>query len=342
MKRAGLNISFRDKRILVILVSIIVATIIPKFIPDALIYILGLTFLFIILTVSWDIIVGYTGQINLGHTVFVGVGAYTAALLQVPSRFQGTFLGFISEMPRIPIFASIISGGVAAGIAGFIIGVITLRLKGWYFALVTAVLPLVFIETTIIWREIFGGEEGFSIGLERALAPTSLGKYYLALALMLVSVAVMFAIVNSKVGLRFKAVREDFHLAESVGINTVNYKVLAFVVSSFFAGIAGAMIVHYRITVSPGLYDIPLMLLIILAAVIGGIGTIFGPIIGGFIVYLTKFWWLKGAINVLTATSLPVNDDIILYSILIAIAIFAREGLWAKARKFIHKTKPSV
>lgn len=336
---AGLkNISFKDKRILGILAFLVVTLIVPQFVSDALVYILGLTYLFIILAVSWDIIVGYVGQINLGHTVFIGIGAYTAALLQVPSRFQGTFLEFTSQVPQIPIFVSILSGGVVAGIVGLIIGVITLRFKGWYFALVTAVLPLVFIETTIIWGGIFGGEEGFSIGSENALASTSVGKYYIALTLMLVSVAIMFAIGNSKIGLKFKAVREDFHLAESVGINTVYYKVLAFVISSFFAGIAGAAIVHYRITVSPGLYDIPLMLIIILAAVIGGLGTIFGPIIGGFVVYLTKYWWLKGALSGLQTVGLPINDDIILYAILIVLAILMPEGLWIKVRKLFQKT----
>jgi branched-chain amino acid transport system permease protein len=338
MKRAGLrSISVKDKRILGILIFVIVTAIAPILTPDAFVYILGLTYLFIILAVSWDIIVGYTGQINLGHTVFVGIGAYTTALLQVPSRFQGPFLEFLSGISPIPIFVSILLGGIMAGIVGFIIGVITLRLKGWYFALVTAVLPLVFIKTTVIWSELFGGEEGFSVGLERALASTSLEKYYIALAIMLVSIAIMFTIANSKVGLKFKAVREDFYLAESVGINTVNYKVLSFVISSFFAGIAGATIVHYRVTVSPSLYDIPLMLLIILAAVIGGLGTIIGPIIGGFIVYLTKHWWLKGIMSALIITGLPLNDDIILYAILIAMAILAPNGVWGKVRKLIQK-----
>ena len=109
-------------------------------------------------------------------------------------------------------------------------------------------------------------------------------------------------------------------------------------VSMFFAGIGGATLVHYRSTVSPGFYDIPLMLLIILAAVVGGSGTIIGPIIGGLIVYLTKHWWLKGALSTLTTSGLPINDDIILYTILIVIAILVPEGLWTKIRKFVSKT----
>lgn len=334
--RALKNINLTDRRILGIVVLLLVTVIVSRLTSDALTYILGLAYLFIILAVSWDILVGYTGQVNLGHTVFVGIGAYTTALLQVPSRFQGTFLDFFSHIPQIPVLISILFGGIVAGLFGLMIGVITLRLRGWYFALVTAVLPLVFIETTIIWRKIFGGEEGFSVGLERALAPTSLGKYYIALILMIVSVATMFTIVNTKVGLTFKAVREDLYLAESVGINTTNYKILAFVISAFFAGLAGAAIVHYRITVSPGLYDIPLMLLIILSAVIGGLGTIIGPIIGGFIIYLTKYWWLKSMISTSTIAGIPINDDIILYAILIALAILIPEGLWTKIRKVYY------
>ncbi|MEM4245825.1 MAG: branched-chain amino acid ABC transporter permease [Candidatus Bathyarchaeia archaeon] len=319
------------------LVILALAAILPLFASDAFIYVLGLSYLFIILAVSWDIIVGYTGQVNLGHTVFVGLGAYTTALLQVPARLQGTFLGYLANLPTIPIFPSILLGGCVAGLAGLIIGGITLRLRGWYFALVTAVLPLIFIETTIIWREIFGGEEGFSIGLERSLAPTTIGKYYMALALMIVLVGVSIVIVRSGIGLKFKAIREDILLAESLGINTVKCKVLAFVLSSFLAGIVGGLMVHYRSTVSPGLYDVPLMLLVILAAVIGGLGTIFGPMIGGVVVYLMKYWWLKGTISPLRALGLPINDDIILYAVLIVLAILVPEGLWTRIGGMFRK-----
>jgi branched-chain amino acid transport system permease protein len=341
-RKLGVSIfRLKDRRILGIAFIVVIGAIVPHFIPEALIYILGLTFLFAVLAVSWDLIVGYAGQINLGHTVFVGVGAYTAALLQVPSRFEGTGLEFLANMPIFPIPLSILAGGITAAIIGFAVGIITLRLKGWYFALVTAVLPLVFIQTTFIWSDIFGGEEGFSIGLERALAPTTLGKYYAALAIMLISVIAMLVVANSRVGLKFKTVREDADLAEAVGINTTNYKVLAFVISAFFAGIAGASMMHYMVTVGQLFYDVPLMLLIILAAVIGGLGTIFGPIVGAFIVYLTKFWWLKGALPLIAATGLPLNDDMILYAMLIVIAILAPGGLWSKIEKFTKRIRVS-
>ncbi|MFW5936143.1 MAG: branched-chain amino acid ABC transporter permease, partial [Candidatus Hadarchaeota archaeon] len=246
-----------------------VMLLLPEVLPEAFIYLIGLAFLFIILTVSWDVMVGYTGQVNLGHTVFVGVGAYTTALLQT-QRLHGTSLEFLAVEP--PIYLSIIAGGVMAALIGFIIGVITLRLKGYYFALVTAVLPLVFMQTLYIWSDVFGGEEGFSVGLSKVLTGTIVGNYYAAFFIMLISVGIMLFLVKSPLGLKLRALREDQELAEAAGIDTVKYKLIAFMISSFFAGIGGAAIVHYRITVGPDLYDIPLMLIIILSAVIGGLG----------------------------------------------------------------------
>lgn len=334
-RRVGLRLM--DKRVLGAAFFVSLALVVSILSPDAFLYILGLTYLFMTITVSWDVMVGYTGQVNLGHIVFVGIGAYTTALLQTPSRLQRLTPGMLLETSQLPIYVSILCGGIAAAIFGLIIGVITLRLKGWYFALVTAVLPLVFMETTVIWKDVFGGEEGFSVGLKGALASSTVGKYYVAFVFMLGSVAAMYAIANSKMGLKFKAVREDPYLAESLGIDTVKVKVLAFMVSSFFAGLAGALIVHYRGTVSPSLYDVPLMLLVILAAVIGGLGTVFGPMVGGLIVYLAKHWWLKGAMAAITSTGLPLNDDIILYAVLIAMAVLLPEGIWSRAMKIIRR-----
>jgi len=294
------------------------ASLLPLVVPEAYLYVIGLAYIFAVIVISWDLMVGYTGQVNLGHTTFVGLGAYVAAILQVPPRIGMHF--------DVSPFVAILVAGIAAATVGFAIGIITLRLRGYYFALVTAILPLVFMQTVYIWRDVFGGEEGFSIGLENAIATTVVGRYYVALFLLVASLLAILAIVNSRVGLRFKAVRDSEELAESLGIDTTKYKVLAFVISSFFAGISGATIVHYRVTVSPELYDVPLMLLVILSAVIGGIGTVFGPLFGGIVVYLAKNWWLR---DLIAALGLPVNDEIVLYTILIAAGILMPRGAYA-------------
>ncbi len=337
--RVNMNrFTLKDPRVVTSIVILILALIAPLFIPSAFIYLIGLTYLFIILAISWDVIVGYTGQVNLGHTVFVGIGAYTTALLQVPSRFEGSFLSPLTGIPPLPIFLTILLGGVAAAFVGLVIGIITLRLKGYYFALVTAVLPLVFIQFLYVWSDILGGEEGFSVGLEKALAPDSTGRYYIALFMLVISIVILYFILRSSIGYKFRAIRDDEVLAESVGIDIVKYKILSFVISSFFAGLAGAAIVHYRITIGPDLFDIPLMLLIILAAVIGGLGTLYGPVLGGFLIFLAKNWWLKG-IGEQISQILPLNDEAILYIILIIVAIFAPHGIWSYVKKITGKNK---
>ncbi len=294
------------KNILVGLIGLIIALALPLFVPEGYLFMFGMMFLFLILVISWDVIVGYTGQVNLGHTVFVGLGAYTAALLQVPSRLEG-LIPFVASLPPQNLFLSIIAGGIIAALFGAAIGVITLRLKGYYFALVTAILPLVFIQSVYVFSDVFGGEEGFSIGLERALSQSIVGRYYIALASFLICFFAIRHIVRSDLGYRFMAVRDDEALAESLGINVVKYKIISFTISSFFAGIGGALIVLYRITVGPDLYDIPLMLMIILSAVLGGLGTLYGPVIGGIIVYLLKNFFLKMVIP--QAASIPINDE---------------------------------
>ncbi|MDI3497725.1 branched-chain amino acid ABC transporter permease [Archaeoglobus sp.] len=302
--------------------ALIVAAVMPFILPEAYLYILGLAYIFAIMVISWDLMVGYTGQVNLGHTTFVGLGAYVAAILQTPIRAG------LSLHPAL----AIITGGVVAAGVGLSIGIITLRLRGYYFSLVTAILPLVFMQTVFIWRELFGGEEGFAI--ENTMLTTTVEKYYFSLAVLVVSLVVMKKVVDSRIGLRFMALRDSEELAESLGINATKYKVLAFALSSFFAGIAGAMVVNYRVTVSPELYGVPLMLLIILSAVLGGLGTLYGPLAGAIVIYLAKNWWLGQIIRTL---SLPINDDIVLYALLIAVGILMPEGLYHKVK--VNKQK---
>lgn len=305
------------------LISLAVLAILPKFAPQSAIYLLGLTFIFVVYVISWDLIAGYAGQINLGHTVFIGIGAYTTALLQNPER-----LGIL--IPQLPIWVTIVFGGLMAVAFGFAIGVVCLRLKGYYLALVTAILPLICIQLLNVYSNVFGGYEGFSVGFEKALASSLIAKYYVSFAFMLVCIAATIYVIRSPLGIKLKAIREDEELAEAVGIDVVRYKLIAFCLSAFFAGLAGAMMVHYRITVGPDLFDIPLMLMIILAAVIGGLGTIYGPIVGAFLIYLAKNYIF---VQIVQALSLNISDEIFLYILLIIIILKSPEGLFEKVRR---------
>lgn len=307
------------------ILSLAILAILPFFVPQSVVYLLGLTFIFVVYVISWDLIAGYAGQINLGHTVFIGIGAYTTALLQNPDR-----LGI--ALPHLPIWFTIILGGLMAVAFGFAIGAICLRLKGYYLALVTAILPLICIQLLNVYSDVFGGYEGFSVGFGKALASSLIGKYYITLAFMLLCIIATVYVIKSPLGIKLKAIREDEVLAEAVGIDVVKYKLIAFCLSAFFAGLAGAMMVHYRITVGPDLFDIPLMLMIILSAVIGGLGTIYGPIIGAFMIYLAKNYVFARIVQEL---SLNVSDEIFLYLLLILIILKSPEGIFEKIRRML-------
>lgn len=310
-------------KFLVAIAAILIS--LPLFVPNAYLYLIGLALIFAVLVASWDLVVGYTGQVNLGHTTFVGLGAYVTAILQLSSR-----IGVAMNLHPI---AAIFVAGIVSALVGFAVGLLTLRLKGYYFSLVTAILPLVFMQKVFIWRSVFGGEEGFSIPSEKILVTTTLEKYYIAVAFALLSFAVMLTIIKSKTGLRFRAVRDSEELAEALGIDTTRYKILAFVLSSFFAGIAGAIFVNYRMTVAPDLYDVPLMLLIILSAVIGGLGSLWGPFLMGIAVYLAKNWWL-------TAFRFGIiNEEIVLYALLILVAILMPKGVYNEIEEKLKKRK---
>ncbi|MEM4472807.1 MAG: branched-chain amino acid ABC transporter permease [Archaeoglobaceae archaeon] len=300
---------------LLLLISLFIfLALLPLFTPSAYLYLIGLSLIFAVIVVSWDLMVGYTGQVNLGHTTFVGLGAYIAAILQVPSR-----IGLNLEIH--PIIAILFSGLLSAFVA-LIIGLVTLRLRGYYFSLVTAVLPLVFMQKVFVWREVFGGEEGFSIPVEKVVFATTIEKYYFSLLFLVLSTIIMLYICKSRLGLKFRAIKDSEELSESLGINVAFYKIIALIISSFFAGLAGAMFVNYRLTVSPDLYDVPLMLLVILSAVVGGIGSIVGPLLMSILIYLAKNWFL---------TSLRwgiVNEEVVLYALLIAVAIILPKGAY--------------
>ncbi len=305
--------------------SMAVFAALPVAVNTAVLYMLGLAFIFVVYCVSWDIIAGYAGQTNLGHTVFIGIGAYTTALL-CTSRIPH---------PDLPIFLTILTGGIVATLFGLGIGAICLRLKGYYLALVTAVLPLIFIQLANIYSGIFGGYEGFSIPFSKALPGGVVENYYIALVFCFSCLAAMYAFVNSSIGVKLRAVRDDEDLAEAVGIDVVKYKLLAFCVSAFFAGLAGALSVHYEMTVGVDSFSIPLMLEIILGVIAGGIGTFYGSAAGGFAIYVAKNWVLIQVSTFLNSFSpVHISDEMILYALLIVLIVLSPEGVVTKAVKY--------
>ncbi|MBW1700967.1 MAG: branched-chain amino acid ABC transporter permease [Deltaproteobacteria bacterium] len=240
--------------------------------------ILVLTSIFAILAASWDLLSGFTGQMNFGHALFFGVGAYTAALLNLHAH--------------IPPWGSIPLGGLGAVLAGLIIGIPCLRLRGTYLALTTLAFPIILMGIVFAFSNITGGELGVS-GLSR-LSGSRLSDYYITVVVMLGLCTIMWKITDSNTGIIFHAIREDEVAVRAAGINTTRYKLLAFCLSGFFAGISGGLYAHFMRIAGPSTLEVSMSFTVVIWAIFGGIVTIYGPVGAVFILFplleFFRFW----------------------------------------------------
>lgn len=230
-------------------------------------------FINIILTVSLNLVSGFLGQLVLGHAGFMSVGAYTAALFTLYSGLPITI--------SFPI--SIVLAGVMAAVFGVIIGVPALRLRGDYLAIITLGFGEI-IRVIILACDFTGGAKGLR-GIPTILPKGSdatslaLAKYSYVFWLAVITVVVIWAFVRSRHGRAVIAIREDEIAAEASGIHTTYYKLFAFVMAAFFAGVAGSVYAHHIGVLDPGKFNFDYSVEILLMAVLGGLGSITGSII---------------------------------------------------------------
>jgi len=215
---------------------------------------------------------------NFGHALFFGVGAYVAALL--------------NRHANIPPWGTIPLGGLGAVIAGLIIGIPCLRLRGTYLALTTLAFPIILMGIVFAFPNLTGGELGIS-GIAR-LARSRVADYYISVILMLGLCTIMWKITDSNTGIIFHAIREDELAVRSAGINTTRYKLLAFCLSGFFAGISGGLYAHFMRIAGPSTLEVSLSFQVVIWAIFGGIVTIYGPVGAVFILFplleFLRFW----------------------------------------------------
>jgi len=227
---------------------------------------------YVILACSWDFLSGYTGNINFGHAFFVGGAGYTAALLNLKLSW-GPWL-------TLPI------GGLVAAFSGLLVGYVTLRMRGPYFAAVTfSFATLLYKSCRVFWR-VSGGEEG--LGGVDYLMKTTQGNYYFSAIFMLSVIFILYFLSKSSLGLILKSIGENETVSEASGINTTFYKVVAFIISGSIAGLAGAMYVHVQMHVGPEVAHDSLSILVLIMAVVGGMGSIIGPVIGAYFLTLVN------------------------------------------------------
>jgi len=262
-----------------------------------------------LLSVSLNLIVGYTGQISIAHGAFFGIGAYTAAL---------TMLKFgLSFWLALPL------SGLIAAFFGLLVGYPALRLRGAYFAIASMCFGLAINVIITHWIDLTRG----TMGLPGIPEPTPIGpltfeslmaKYYLIVIFLFLTIFIINRIVDSRVGKSFIAICQNEALAESIGVNLMRYKVMAFAVGAFFAGIGGSLYAIFFGFISPEVSGLDISFNTLVFVIIGGAGTMVGPIFGAF--FLTV---LPEALQVLKELRMVIFGIILILTI-----IFLPKGLF--------------
>jgi branched-chain amino acid transport system permease protein len=294
---------------------VIILLVVPVFIDDPYIMnIIILSLLFAVLACSWNLICGYTGIFTFGHQAFFGIGAYVSALLSMKAGLS-PWLGLLA-------------GGIGAGLIGLLIGLPCLRLRAAPYIAITT---LAFSEIArIVCMNLVGltrGELGLwgipefpeiplpGGGMINFAGGERTGYYYVLLVIFFFTLGVIGWMLRSHIGLAFRAVRDEQDAALSLGVDTTRFKLLAFIASSFFAGVAGAFYAHYILILTPtSVMSVGVMTEIIAVTLVGGLGTFWGPVIGAFsltalLEYLREFgeyrFMIYGALLVATIMFMP-------------------------------------
>ena len=282
-----------------------------------------------------NLLTGYTGQISLGHGAFLAIGAYTSALLT----------GGLG----IPFWFSLPLSGLMAAVLGMVVGIPSLRLKGLYLALGTLAFGFI-VEYILFHWDLTQGDMGMAVkrvSFFHFVVRTEIQYFYLIMVFTVLAAILAKNIARSKIGRCFIAIRDRDIAAEAMGISLVKYKIMAFGVSSFYAGVAGCLTAHYQKWIVPGSFDISLSIAYIAMIILGGMGSILGSILGAIlitgiphgIVYLTDFF--KGSYPSLSG--LIVDFKLGIFGVIIVVTLLLEpQGLFGIYRriKVYWKTWP--
>jgi branched-chain amino acid transport system permease protein len=304
-------VSFRHAKLLLLVslaLSLLVSLLADRINPYVLfiLYDIGIN---IILAVSLNLINGYTGQFSLGHAGFMAVGAYTAAV--ITNQF-----GDLNAFAAGALFlGALLAGGLLAAVTGLLVGLPTLRLRGDYLAIVTLGFGEI-IRVVFQNMEKVGAARGYSV-------MHGYTSFFWTFSMAAVTIYVVTALVHSTYGRGFIAVRDDEVAAEAMGINTTKYKVTAFVVGAFFAGIAGGLYAHSKQFITPGGFNFMESIAIVVMVILGGMGNTPGVILAAVL------------LTVLPEVLRPVAQyRMIIYSLLLIVLMLTRpQGLFTWKRK---------
>jgi branched-chain amino acid transport system permease protein len=284
-------------------------------------HILITTGIFIIAAMSLNLLLGYTGQLSLGHVAFFGIGAYTSALVSLGFQVE-FFSGFTVSLAPKPVWFAMLCSVVVAGFTGYAIGKLSFRVRGAYFVIVSISFAEVVRLVAVNWVEFTQGPMAlnnipaltlgagaFEISFVRKPA-----FFILVLIAGVCSFILISRLVNSRAGRAMIALRENESLAMSVGIDVTRYLVIATIISAAIAGMAGALYTHYFRIVDPDIFLFIYTVTMVIMVVTGGKGTLAGPIVGGIIFgFVPEF---------LRAMAIQPEVQWIIYGILMVLVVY--------------------
>lgn len=245
---------------------------------------LGVTIcIFASVAVALDLLSGYTGQVSIAHAGFMGIGAYTSAILTM--KFG------------LPLWTGLVSGAVLATVVGVAIGYAAFRTSGHYFVLTTLAVAVLITTVFQVWTPVTGGASGITGILEPATAialggielidfSTTRGYFFIAIAYLFFTMIAINNVLDSRIGRAFIAVRENTALARSHGINTRSAKLLALALSCFFTGGAGSLYAHYFSFINPSVFGFFVGFEVLVMLIVGGLGSLVGPVVGAIFIRL--------------------------------------------------------
>lgn len=287
----------------------------------------------LILTLSLNLINGFTGQFSLGHAGFMAIGAYVMAIFTMPPMakemnwFAVPIWGPLHDL-QVPFLVALLLAGAVAALFGFLIGMPVLRLRGDYLAIATLGFAEVIRIVIINAKPLTNG----ALGLKAI--PTVNNVYFWVWGAAIVTIIFTMGLINSSYGLALKAITEDEVAAEAMGVNLYYHKQLSFTLSAFFAGVGGALLGNFLGTVDPSMFTFMVTFNILLIVVLGGLGSITGSVLGAVIITIFMEWLriVEYPMNFgsLHLEGIPGMRMVIFSFMLVLVIIFWQQGLMGK------------
>jgi branched-chain amino acid transport system permease protein len=254
-----------SRTVWICLLIVVLASTLPLYVSGYILGLLTIAYYFGVFSMSWDLLFGFAGEVNFGPTFLIGLGAYTA--------------GILDNLYQPPIWLCLIAGGFASVVGGVVLALPALRVRGPYFGLTTLVAVLILQNFIVVAASFTGGEIGLTV--PDVISIDADVNYWIALGFMAVSGAVLYALSRSPVGLILQASGQDPVQAGALGFNVTKHKLAAFITSALFSGLAGALMVFYLGAASVGTFiDVTVGVQVIIGAVLGGRRTILGSVLG--------------------------------------------------------------